>query len=164
MHRLRTVSWARRAAAALALVALTGALTAFGAATPAGAPRLVVRGGPPPARAWHKGCAGKPLVALGSLAVAVTERPRIDVAVVRATWERGPLGSGARLVLLLPEGAALLEGEGDLPLPDGVASGTSTWRVQFLPDRTLDVAVRLVADVAGASASREDYARLWEAP
>lgn len=158
-----------RAASLIALAGLTGLFASGGSRAAAvhgpvaSRPGLSVRGGPPPVRSHRRACAGKPLPALGTLSVAVTERPALDLAVVRASWERGPQGTTARLLLVLPEGAELIEGDLEQRLPDGLGSGTSTFRVRFLPDRTSDVTVRLTADVEGRAVSREEYVRLWEA-
>ncbi len=153
------------------LLAVAAGLGFLVAGAPEGARpgAAAVRGGPPAPRAWRRDCAGKPASRLGALALEVVERPAADTALLRARWELGPEASGgARLSLLLPEAAALLEGSQALDLPPGPSAGSSTFLVRFPPDRTLDAAARLAgaqgdAD-GGAGPSCEAYARLWEAP
>jgi hypothetical protein len=135
---------------ALSLLASGSALRA-----PAGA------AAPSPARR-HVDCAGKPLPAIGAVEARIVARPAPDRAVVEADWRRGPTGEGCCLTLVLPEGAFLVDGEGDVPMKPGEDRGTTTWQVQFPLGAPSDLVLRLYATTERGPCSRETALRLTD--
>ncbi|MDJ0973067.1 MAG: hypothetical protein QNJ98_01230 [Planctomycetota bacterium] len=106
------------------------------------------------------GVQGKPNPALGQIACAIVERPAPDRAVIEAEWSLGADVMGCEIVLELPEGAVLVDGERATAVQAGQTTGRTRWTVGFPTGRTLDAVVRLCGTTAGGFRITEAYARL----
>lgn len=129
-----------------------------------GLPLLVACGDAPEASrgpaVFEPGVAGKPHPDLGRITCAIVERPAPDRAVVEAEWVLGANATGCELVIELPDGAVLVEGERVAPVQAGQASGRTRWTVGFPTGEPLDAVVRLCGTVERGFRITEAYARL----
>ncbi len=102
----------------------------------------------------------KPNVMVGSLEVAIIERPARDRARIRATWRRAAGVDGCQLRMRLPTGAVLVEGEETYMLLPDEAAGVREWVVEFPTGAPLDATVRLCGDAGAGVRLCDSYVRL----
>ena len=95
----------------------------------------------------------KPNAMVGSLDVAIVERPARDRARIRASWRRADGVEGCQLQLHLPRGAVLVDGDETYMLAPEEAAGVREWVVEFPTGAPLDATVRLCGDAGAGGAA-----------
>lgn len=121
---------------------------------------LAACGGENPASVHEPGVRGKPVPELGSVRCTIVERPARDRAVVEAEWTIGAATEGCELVVELPTGALLVEGQLKTPVAPGEQAGRTRWTVEFGTGRPLDLVIRLCGTTPRGFRIAEAYARL----
>ncbi len=91
---------------------------------------------------------------------AIVERPAEDRAVVEAEWTIGAAAEGCELVVELPTGALLVDGQRKTPVEPGQQEGRTRWTVEFRTGTPLDLVIRLCGTTPQGFRIAEAYARL----
>lgn len=111
----------------------------------------------------EQGVSGKPHPEIGTVRGAIVDRPSADRALIEAHWALGASAEGCEIVLVLPEGASLVDGDEQRDVPEGQSQGVDRWLVQFPTGRPLDAVIRLCGTATRGHRIVEAYVRLaWE--
>lgn len=107
------------------------------------------------------GVSGKPHPELGTVRCTIVDRPSSDRALIEAYWTLGN-AAGCEILIELPEGAVLVEGERRHDIPQGHGQGVERWLVEFPGGKPLDAVIRLCGTITRGHRIVEAYARLTD--